>query len=191
MPANLPLSPMLPVLRAFAFFDLCSFTDFVNAAGDAAAVEELSHLRPAVREMTPLFGVRVDKWLGDEAMLVGVESELVVGATVAIGLRFARIGRLPLRAGIASGAVLMLKGDDYVGRPVNLASRLCDGAHKRRDPPCRRWAEPARQGDANRAPPDDRQGDGRSRRRRGPRRRAVGAQTPIAHPLHHRIQGLC
>jgi adenylate cyclase len=116
------------VSRAFAFFDLCGFTDFVNAAGDAAAVEELSHLRAAVREVTPLFGVRVDKWLGDGAMLVGVESEPVVGATVAIGLRFARIGRLPLRAGIASGAVLMLEGDDYVGRPVNLASRLCDGA---------------------------------------------------------------
>jgi adenylate cyclase len=116
------------VIRSFAFVDLCGFTDFVDAAGDAAAVEQLSHLRSAVREVTPLFGVRVDKWLGDGVMLVGVEPEPLIGATVAIGLRFARAGRLPVRAGIATGAVLLLEGDDYVGRAVNLASRLCDRA---------------------------------------------------------------
>jgi adenylate cyclase len=118
------------VTRSFAFVDLCGFTDFVDAAGDAAAVDELSHLRSAVREVTPLFGVRVDKWLGDGAMLVGVDAEPLVGATVAIGLRFARTGRLPLRAGIATGAVLLLEGDDYIGKAVNVASRLCDRAEQ-------------------------------------------------------------
>ena len=44
------------VTCGFAFVDLCGFTDFVNAAGDAAAVDELSHLRSAVREVTPLWG---------------------------------------------------------------------------------------------------------------------------------------
>lgn len=114
------------VHRTFAFVDLCGFTDFVDDLGDAGAVEELQFLRAAVREVTPLFGVRVEKWLGDGLMLVGVDSEPLVGAALAIGQRHARSGRLELRGGIASGAVILLEGDDYVGRAVNLASRLCD-----------------------------------------------------------------
>ena len=114
------------VHRTFAFVDLCGFTDFVDDFGDDGAVLELRNLRAAVREVTPLFGVRVEKWLGDGLMLVGVDSEPVVGAALAIEQRHARAGRLELRGGIASGAVILLEGDDYVGRAVNLASRLCD-----------------------------------------------------------------
>jgi class 3 adenylate cyclase len=114
------------VARIFDFIDLCGFTDFVESAGDEAGVDELQALRAAVREVTPLFGVRVEKWLGDGVMLVGVEPDALVGATLAIDLRFKRIGELPLRGGIATGAVLLLEGDDYVGQAVNLAARLCD-----------------------------------------------------------------
>ena len=35
---------------------------------------------------------------------------------------------LPLRAGLAAGRVILFEGDDYIGRPVNLAARLCDEA---------------------------------------------------------------
>lgn len=114
------------VHRTFAFVDLCGFTDFVDDRGDDWAVQELQILRAAVREVTPLFGVRVEKWLGDGLMLVGVDSEPLVGAALAIEQRHSRAGRLELRGGIASGAVILLEGDDYVGRAVNLASRLCD-----------------------------------------------------------------
>lgn len=114
------------VHRTFAFIDLCGFTDFVDDHGDDGAVQELQNLRAAVREVTPLFGVRVEKWLGDGLMLVGVDSEPLVGAALAIEQRHCRAGRLELRGGIASGAVILLEGDDYVGRAVNLASRLCD-----------------------------------------------------------------
>jgi class 3 adenylate cyclase len=114
------------VHRTFAFVDLCGFTDFVDGHGDDGAVQELQNLRAAVREVTPLFGVRVEKWLGDGLMLVGVDSEPLVGAALAIELRHSKAGRLELRGGIASGAVILLEGDDYVGRAVNLASRLCD-----------------------------------------------------------------
>jgi adenylate cyclase len=114
------------VHRTFAFVDLCGFTDFVDEHGDHGAVAELQALRAAVREVTPLFGVRVEKWLGDGLMLVGVESESLVGAALAIEQRHRRSGQLDLRGGIASGAVILLEGDDYVGRAVNLASRLCD-----------------------------------------------------------------
>lgn len=114
------------VHRTFAFVDLCGFTDFVDEHGDDGAVRELQILRAAVREVTPLFGVRVEKWLGDGLMLVGVDSEPLVGAALAIEQRHHKSGRLALRGGVASGAVILLEGDDYVGRAVNLASRLCD-----------------------------------------------------------------
>jgi len=61
------------VTRTFAFIDLCGFTDFSDSHGDDAAVGELVKLRASVRAAAPLFGVRVDKWLGDGVMLVGVD----------------------------------------------------------------------------------------------------------------------
>lgn len=114
------------VRRTFAFLDLCAFTDFSDDHGDEAAVHELQILRAVVREITPMFGVRVEKWLGDGVMIVGVDIEPLVGATLAIELRHTRLAKLPLRGGIAGGDVLLLEGDDYIGRAVNLASRLCD-----------------------------------------------------------------
>lgn len=116
------------VHRTFAFLDLCGFTDFVDEHGDDGGVHELHHLRATVREVAPLFGVRVEKWLGDGLMLVGVESEPLVGAALAIERRHSLVAQLELRGGIACGDVILLEGDDYVGRAVNLASRLCDKA---------------------------------------------------------------
>ncbi|MEY2590007.1 MAG: adenylate cyclase [Acidimicrobiaceae bacterium] len=116
------------VIRSFAFIDLCGFTDFVDARGDEAAVTEVQHLRVAVREVAPLFGVRVEKWLGDGVMIVGVDNEPLVAAVVAIEQRFRHHGELAVRAGIATGPVLLVDGDDYIGRAVNVASRLCDSA---------------------------------------------------------------
>src|SRR5438132_12463113 len=116
------------VTRTFAFIDLCDFTDYGEAHGDDAAVAELLTLRASVRAAAPLFGVRVDKWLGDGVMLVGVESAPVVAAVMAICHRHAETGELAMRAGIAGGPVILLEGDDYVGHAVNTAARLSDRA---------------------------------------------------------------
>ena len=116
------------VTRSFAFLDLCGFTDFGDAHGDEAAVAEVQHLRVAVREVAPLFGVRVEKWLGDGVMIVGVDNEPLVATVVAIEQRHRHHGQLDVRAGIATGPVLLVDGDDYIGRAVNVAARLCDGA---------------------------------------------------------------
>ena len=116
------------VTRTFAFIDLCDFTDYGEAHGDDAAVAELLTLRASVRAAAPLFGVRVDKGLGDGVMLVGVDSAPAVAAVMAICHRHAETGELRMRAGIATGPVILLEGDDYVGRAVNTAARLCDRA---------------------------------------------------------------
>jgi class 3 adenylate cyclase len=114
------------VERSFGFVDLCGFTDFVDANGDQAAVTELRGLRNTVRDVAPSCGVRVDKWLGDGAMLVGVEMDPLVAALLAIEDRLGEEAALPVRAGAATGRVILLEGDDYVGRTVNLAARLCE-----------------------------------------------------------------
>ena len=89
---------------------------------------ELIALRTTVRDVTSRMGVRVDKWLGDGVMLVGVDCEPLVDAVVRISADHSRRGRLLLRSGIACGQVILLEGDDYVGGPVNLAARLSDRA---------------------------------------------------------------
>src|SRR3954468_17991159 len=93
------------VRRTFAFIDLCGFTDFSDSHGDDAAVAELVHLRTSVRAAAPLFGVRVDKWLGDGAMLVGAAAEPIVAAVTAVRNQVAETSHLAMRAGIATGPV--------------------------------------------------------------------------------------
>jgi adenylate cyclase len=113
-----------PVERAFAFLDLCGFTAFMATHGEHAAIDTISRFRSLARDLTVRRGVRVAKWLGDGVMIIGVE----VGPTIATAAELiARYdGRpLALRGGVAHGQVLIVDGDDYIGRPANLASRLC------------------------------------------------------------------
>ncbi len=113
--------------RAFAFVDLCGFTHFIAANGEHAAIDTLSRFRSLARDIAVRRGVLVTKWLGDGAMIVGVE----VGPTLATAAEL--IGRydgstLALRGGFAHGQALIMDGDDYIGRPTNLAARLCQVA---------------------------------------------------------------
>jgi adenylate cyclase len=118
---------IVPLERAFAFVDLCGFTRFIATHGEHAAVDTIASFRSLVREMAVRRGVRVAKWLGDGAMIIGVE----VGPTIATAAEL--IGRydgriLEMRGGVADGSVLMIDGDDYIGQPTNLAARLCQVA---------------------------------------------------------------
>lgn len=118
---------MEPVERAFAFLDLCGFTAFIATHGEHAAIDTLTRFRTLTRELTVRRGIRVAKWLGDGVMLIGVD----VGPTIATAAELiARYdGRpLALRGGVAHGHVLIIDGDDYIGRPANLAARLCQTA---------------------------------------------------------------
>jgi class 3 adenylate cyclase len=73
--------------------------------------------------------VRVDKWLGDGAMLIGTQVAPLLGAVVMIKDRMEeQHAALAVRAGFARGLVILHEGDNYVGRAVNLAARLCDYA---------------------------------------------------------------
>jgi class 3 adenylate cyclase len=113
--------------RAFAFVDLCGFTRFIATNGEHAAIDTLTRFRSLARDISVRRGVLVAKWLGDGAMIVGVE----VGPTLATAAEL--IGRydgstLAVRGGFAHGQALIMDGDDYIGRPTNLAARLCQAA---------------------------------------------------------------
>lgn len=113
--------------RWFAFIDVSGFTAFTEDNGTPAALEVLTRFRSAVRAVTGRRGVRVLKWLGDGAMLVGTSPGPVVAAVSELQLRFAN-DPFQIHAGIAGGNVLLFEGDDYIGPAVNHASRLCDAA---------------------------------------------------------------
>ena len=65
------------------------------------------------------------RWLGDGCMLVSVEPHQLMGAVCQLeGLVHELELPLSMHAGCAGGAVILLEGDDYTGRSVNLAARL-------------------------------------------------------------------
>ncbi len=116
------------VLRSFAFLDLCGFTAYIDERGDEDAVQALSAMRAAIRSAAEEHGVRVAKWLGDGAMLVGVEHGPLTQCALAIQAEMPAGPSPPLRGGVCTGQVLLFEGDDYVGRAVNIAARLCAAA---------------------------------------------------------------
>jgi hypothetical protein len=117
----------IAVERNFAFVDITGFTEFCDKHGDHAAIDVLTRFRTLCRHISARRGVRVAKWLGDGAMLVGVEEGPVIASVAELVARTPAEG-IDTHGGIASGTVLLFEGDDYVGRPPNLASRLCDAA---------------------------------------------------------------
>lgn len=84
------------VPRTFAFVDLSGFTSFTDTHGDEEAGDVLAAFRKAVRDVSSRRGVRVAKWLGDGAMLVGVESGPLVEAVLEMEERVDR--RAPAQA---------------------------------------------------------------------------------------------
>jgi len=117
------------VERAFGFVDLCGFTEFTDRHDDASVVLVLASLRTALREAAARRGVRVVKWLGDGAMLSSTMPDALVALAIEIDIRMSiEAPPLPVRIGLAHGPVIMFEGDDYIGRAVNLAARLCDRA---------------------------------------------------------------
>ncbi len=79
--------------------------------------------------MASATGVRVAKWLGDGAMLVGLAPVEVVIAVMRIMQTLEQSGsELAVHAGVAEGDVILFEGDDHIGQVVNLAARLADMA---------------------------------------------------------------
>lgn len=117
------------VTRTIGFVDLSGFTLYTQEQGDQAAVVALKFFRDVTREVCARHGVRIAKWLGDGAMLIGIEAE-DLAETMTDMRRIFTLSDAPLalKAGVATGPVILFEGDDYIGSIVNLASRLADMA---------------------------------------------------------------
>lgn len=117
------------VPRTFVFVDLSGFTNYTAAFGDDAAGRILSTFRGIVRTVASDRGVRIAKWLGDGCMVVAVDQRDAIEFVLDLEQRATDVcAPLTIRAGLATGHALLFEGDDYIGRPVNLAARLCDAA---------------------------------------------------------------
>jgi class 3 adenylate cyclase len=128
MQAPRELAGEIPLVeRSFAFVDLCGFTNFIATNGEHAAIDALNTFRKLTREIATRRGVPVAKWLGDGAMLVGLDVGPTIAAAAELIARYTD-SPLALRGGVAHGWVLLFNGDDYIGRPANLAARLCQTA---------------------------------------------------------------
>jgi adenylate cyclase len=113
------------VERWFSFVDLSGFTSFGDQFGDDESVRVLTVFRAATRQVATDFGVRIAKWLGDGCMLVSVDpSQLIMAVAQLETLTHEHDLPLSMHAGCAGGDVILLEGDDYTGRSVNLAARL-------------------------------------------------------------------
>lgn len=115
--------------RIFAFIDVSGFTAYTDTHGDGAAIRLVTRFRTIVRDVAGQRAVRIAKWLGDGAMLVGLDTTAMLSAVLEIDRRMTvEELPLPLRCGLTRGDVVLLEGDDYIGRAVNLAARLCEEA---------------------------------------------------------------
>jgi adenylate cyclase len=113
----------------FGFIDISGFTAYCEKEGEHAAIELLTRFRSLTRSVAVRRGVRVAKWLGDGVMLVAADQNPAVATVAEVIVRCDAVG-LHTHAGLGRGPVLLFEGDDYVGRPVNLAARLCDAAER-------------------------------------------------------------
>ncbi|HUY64650.1 MAG TPA: hypothetical protein VMV14_09075 [Acidimicrobiales bacterium] len=115
------------VRRTFAFLDLSGFTAMTHIEGDERSVAVLGVFRGALRQICSRRGVRIAKWLGDGAMLVGVDPTPVLSAVLEMQCKFG-LGpdAIAVKSAVTTGPVILLEGDDYIGHAVNVAARLCD-----------------------------------------------------------------
>ena len=117
--------------RSVAFVDLCGYTRMTGVHGDESAAQQLADFRAVVRATVEAGCARVIRWMGDGVFLAGdCAGDLRLAIDRIDGARASEVGfgRLPVRAGMATGSVVAFDDDDIAGRAVNLAARLCDAA---------------------------------------------------------------
>lgn len=114
-----------PVVRSFAFIDLCNSTEYFEAHGSRAALQAISRFRSIVRDVCAVRGIRVAKWIGDGAMLVSIHSGPIIAGVVDISQRMWG-EEVVARGGVSVSIALPFDGDDYIARGANFAARLCD-----------------------------------------------------------------
>ncbi|MBK9178818.1 MAG: adenylate/guanylate cyclase domain-containing protein [Acidimicrobiales bacterium] len=117
-----------PTTGAIVFTDIVGFTELTNVEGDDVALHLLDRQDDLVRRALPQSG-RVMKELGDGLLLWFDDPTAAVETCLALQLRFEEESAdgVPLwvRIGMHWGRPRR-RGDDIIGRDVNLAARIAD-----------------------------------------------------------------
>jgi adenylate cyclase len=109
------------------FVDLVDFTRTSTGLDAAEFGRLLSRFEALAWDEVTEAGGQLVKLIGDEAMFVAPPSAQAAEAALAILSQCGQQDLPPARAGLALGPVL-IRGGDYFGNVVNLASRLVDAA---------------------------------------------------------------
>jgi class 3 adenylate cyclase len=110
------------------FTDIVGSTELLDRLGDAAAHELVRRHFSLLRGVVADHGGQEVKSLGDGLMVAFADARAALDCGRAMQLAVAgSADRLELRVGIAAGEAAR-ENDDYFGRPVVVARRLCDAA---------------------------------------------------------------
>lgn len=113
---------------AVGFVDLVGFTERSEQMSTAELASFVRDFEGTAHDIAVENGARVVKLIGDEVMFVATDSNDACRTAAALTTAFtAGDGVVVPRGGLALGDVLM-RGGDYYGSVVNLASRLVDQA---------------------------------------------------------------
>jgi class 3 adenylate cyclase len=125
------MNPPQSIVGTVLFTDLVGFTDYNDSSGDAAAVAVLERQRRLADDaLAGCDEARVVKELGDGLMLwfpTAADGICVAGQLMARFVAARHNGSFPLSARMgAHHGEAAIRGDDLVGRTVNIAARVCD-----------------------------------------------------------------
>ena len=109
---------------AVGFVDLVGFTELSAAMATSELMDFIRDFEARTYDIVLRAGARVVKLIGDEVMFVTVDADAACRAASALMEGFTVVDeRVVPRGGVAFGDVLV-RGGDYYGPVVNLASRL-------------------------------------------------------------------
>jgi adenylate cyclase len=119
-------SSLVTVFLAVGFVDLVGFTPLTQRVPVTELGNAIAEFEGAAHDLVARHGGRVVKLIGDEVMFVALEPVAACEIGVTLLEQFGAAGsKVTPRGGIAVGEVLM-RGGDYYGAAVNLASRIAD-----------------------------------------------------------------
>jgi adenylate cyclase len=114
---------LLTARMPIGFVDLVGFTRLTGRMSPAELGTLVEHFEETAHDVVTARGGRVVKLIGDEVMFVAVDAAAACDIALALCEHFVRDDAVTPRGALATGD-LLIRGGDYYGAVVNLASRV-------------------------------------------------------------------
>jgi len=116
---------LLTARMTVGFVDLVGFTSLSGRMSPAELGTLVEHFEETAHDVVTARGGRVVKLIGDEVMFVAIAAAAACDIALALCDHFVRDDAVTPRAALATGE-LLIRGGDYYGPTVNLASRVAE-----------------------------------------------------------------